>query len=367
MNTNVNIPDIQEKESSPSIYGKIIEDIASHKDLGRRSSLAIGMECGYPQEKVQEAIKMGQLIGGCPGQERYYYFIWKKNGQDYIVCLDTESWSASSLKKIDDLREYSFIRLQKNKIAMANEEKIRWEDFITGESAEITWKLEPGQTPPSNIEDMRIIEDGIVLLDKEYFITKVWFDGRQRQVKLQNEDTYDIEKSMLEMNHKIYVLTDLIIWEYDKDLRVKRAFYESLEKEERVLAMENNHERCYFYTFDAVEEKCYKYSKDGRIDQDKLLTKIYLDLEGYIEIEMQEIMTTKDYRLLDKHIFAKDWQYELPHFSGIKLNFDKGLAALYSQNIFVGVQEIDLQNDTLIKLDLDNSEKAAAIPVTILG
>lgn len=80
-------------------------DIAAHKDSGKRSLLHIGIGCGYPKEKVEETIKICRSIGGCLKQERYYYFFLKKNGQDHIICLDTEDWSADSIKKIDNLQE----------------------------------------------------------------------------------------------------------------------------------------------------------------------------------------------------------------------------------------------------------------------
>ena len=355
----------QERGSRYPMYGRIMADIAAHKNAGKQSSLDIGIECGYPKENVQKTIKICQSIGGCPGQERYYYFFLKKNDQDHIICLDTENWSATSIKKMDDLQEYSCIRSQKNKIAMVNGEKIRWEDLITGEIAEVTWGSETKHAAPPDIQDMLIIEDGVILFDKDNLITKIWPDGRQHQVRLLNEYTYDREGAMMEMDDKIYILTDSMIWEYDKDLTSKRVIYESFEKDEQISGIENNNGRFYFYTSYSYDEKCYKYSKDGKIGKDSLLTKIYLDYDDPIEFTIQEIIMTKDYRLLDSHIFTKDWQSGLPHFSGIRLNLDKGLAAIYSQNIFVGVQEMDPHNDTLLKIDPDNSEGVTTIPVTI--
>lgn len=355
----------QDRGSRYPMYGRIMADIAAHKNAGRQSPLDIGIECGYPKEKVKETIKICQSIGGCPGQERYYYFFLKKDDQDHIICLDTEDWSAASIKKIDDLQGYSCIRLQKNKIAMVNREKIRWEDLITGEIAEVAWGSKTEHTAPPDIQDILMIEDGIILFDKDDLITKIWPDGRQHQVRLLNGYAYDTERSMMEMDDKIYILTDSMIWEYDKNLTSKRVIYESSERDERILGIENNNGRFYFYTFYAYDEKCYKYSKDGKIGQDRLLTKICLDAEDPIEFTIQEIIMTKDYRLLDSHIFTKDWQSGLPHFSGIRLDLDKGLAAIYPQNIFVGVQEMDPHNDTLVKIDPDNSEGLTAIPVTI--
>lgn len=357
---------IQEKQGTDSdnfIHGKIMMDIANHKDFGKKTSLTIGAERGYSEEKVLETIKLCRLIGGCPELQKHYYFILKNNGQDYIISLDAENWRAVSMKKMDDAQEYASIKLQGNMLAMANEEKIRWGNLSTGENAEIPWKLKEIQTSPCDIASMLIIGDGIMCFDNNGSITKVWFDGRQRQVQLMERELYAREKSLFAIDDKIYVLMGSNIWEYDKELKLKRMLYASPYEEERILTVENNNGRFYFYAYAVNDEKCYRCSEDGKIYRDKFLNKIYLDINRDIEFQMQEIMLTKDYRFLDGHVFTKDWQSEAHAFSGVSLDRDKGIAAIYSQNIFMGVQSVDSQNDTLVKLDLDHGKKAVAVPV----
>ncbi len=360
-----NIQEKQETDSEYYIHGRIMMDIASRKNFGGKTSLNIGTECGYPKEKVLETINLCRLIGGCPEQQKYYYFILKNNGQDYIISLDAENWRAVSLKKMEDMQEYTSTKLQGNMLVMANEEKVRWENLSNGENAEILWKLGADRIPPADIASMLIIEDGIVCFDNNCFITKVWFDGRQCQTQLMDGNLSNRDKSLFGIDDRIYVLMGSDIWEYDRDLKLKRRLYAPLYEEERILAVENDNGRFYFYAYAVNDEKCYRCSEEGKIYRDKLFNEIYLDFNNHIEYQMQEIMLTKDYRYLDGHVFTKDWQSEEPSFSGIALDSDKGIAAIYSQNVFIGVQSVDSQNDTLVKLDLDHGKKAAAMPVQI--
>ena len=104
-------------------YEKMMEEIGTHPDFGKRNPVDIGIECGYSEDDVMGMIHFLQGLKGKQemktekgeGREKHYFLLRNHNAaytgffrrkrekkrDCYIVSVDINTWSAERIKGVE--------------------------------------------------------------------------------------------------------------------------------------------------------------------------------------------------------------------------------------------------------------------------
>ena len=120
--------------SKENLYNQIIKEIKEHKDCGKRNPVEIGMECGYEQGDIINALS---LMSAEKDEEKKEHFILN-NGDVIEINLVNRK-----VKKIDKIYDASKAKVNYGILAWQdenNDKKLLWENLYNHEKGEFLLK-----------------------------------------------------------------------------------------------------------------------------------------------------------------------------------------------------------------------------------
>lgn len=290
---------------------KILREIMAHKDFGKKNPLDIGMELGYTQKDIFEALSIQEPENAV--QEQLEYFVLN-NG--YVVSVNLINRKVSLVKKLDKgcnaKIKYGILVWDDSKNGFSiGVKSLFWENLNNGEKGEFTLpeELQQQENPlfriNKSIDRFFVLEDGILIKSSmDYY--KVYYTGEV--IKKELDYFYDAD-AVAEKDHKIYVAPIYRMWCMNSDLSNVESICEYEPDENRtVVGLEKDGDDIFYHVFDASgwwHHYYRKYNVDGeRVQEDPFLTGDFIDAIGYV-VNPKEILTTKNYKAYSNAIYDR--------------------------------------------------------------
>ena len=279
-------------------YMQIIKTIIQQNGADVKNPIDIGVECGYPEDDVINALQYVQKIEDEKDKSGLLYFIVRLLGGSHIVSLNTYDWSVDFVKKIS-YGSSDIAKIQKNILINIDSERhnINWDNLKTGESGKIKMA--------ERIKDAVIVQDGIVVFDGA-IITKAYFNGMRKDIYIQDwcEDAI-----LKDVSGDIYIIGKNSIWRVDKEINKVKKTAEWGDSIIKCIYRNPKGKYCY------VKERSGKYKNytlDGDIEED-VFSKKYIGSAKFIEkdqLNICEIAETKNYYFSGEIIYDKESKKE---------------------------------------------------------
>ncbi|MCF2554381.1 hypothetical protein [Faecalicatena contorta] len=298
--------------SKNSYYNHIIQSIMRQEGAESRNPVDIGIECGYPENDVINALKYVQKMEDEKDKSNLLYFSEGAN----IVSVNTYGWTVEFVKKIKG-GVLSTIKVQKNIVINIDSERqnINWDNLKTGESGKI--KMD------ERIKDAVIVQDGIVVFDGA-IITKAYFNGMRKDIYIQD---WSEDAILKDVSGDIYVIGKNSIWRVDKEINKVKKTAEWGDSIIKCLYRNPKGKYCY------VKERSGKYKNytlDGDVEED-VFSKKYIESAKFYEknqLNICEIAETKNFYFTGEMIYNK------------KTNEEKEISSIHPKfNPFDGFQQ----------------------------
>ena len=299
-------------------YQYILRTILRQDDIENKNPVDVGIECGYSEEDVVEAIRLAYEIER--SKSELLYFIVGSN----VVSLNTFDWSVSVEKKIQ--KWYKIAKVQKgiwviayedlNNRNKSNKWNVEWENLRTEEKGTFHTQDEVG--------DIIVIEDGLVIASGSYSnlqVIRYYFDQRETKIITIDSDKSRTEYALRIENDIVYVVTKNKIW------RIGETFAE-VEKTAnwensiiKAFCTKDCKKTYYIKWWKGDSHPMYKYyTLDGKEEEaifpEKLLRRV---LEGNTaNLYFEEIIETQNYYFLNDYTY--DYIYEKRTGSVTKVN-----------------------------------------------
>ena len=322
-------------------YQNILQKIMKHKDYTKRNPLDIGMELGYTQEDIFEALSIQEIEEDEKEQKEYFVL---QNG--YVVSVNLLNRNVTLVKKIDENSN----AIIKNGILVWDDSKdgysfgvktLFWENLNTGEHGKYVLPEECEQQSrlffriSKDIDRFFVLKDGILIKsNQEYY--KVYYTGKVIKKEL---DYFYKADLVLEKDDYMYIASRYCIWRMSSNLNDVEIISEYSPDENRtIVALEKSDNDIFYHVFDesGLWHHYYrKYNANGeRIQEDRFLSGDYADAIGYV-VNPVEIFTTKNYKVYSNAIY-KTSSGKAVWGSSDNISFISQTVAVYDKDIVLG-------------------------------
>ena len=329
-------------------YMQIVQTILRQEDAETKNPIDVGIECGYPEEDVRDAIEfLKEMEKRRSGTEVVQVIV-----QGQILEINIYDMTVELVEKIKDA---GFNEKVKNNIYVCTTKGksiARWKYLKTGEKGQYKDK--------KPIKDLIIVEQNIVLLLNDK-IVKITETGEQKDLHLEGID--EVAPYMLkEIGENIYIINTHTILRIDKEIENVECIVNCNEFVEAIY-LKNGQELCYIVE-NGGQRKCY--TENGNIDNSMFPKKI---LDNLSRRDVVEFLETKNYYCMgdmrgiskennQEKELGKIVDYTRKMITGLKNelfrlddNYSKSqIVSLYSQDKIIYVKE----DNQIVIMDLKN-------------
>lgn len=254
-------------------YMQIVQTILRQEDAETKNPIDVGIECGYPEEDVREAIELLKDMEKRRDNEVVQVIVHRQ-------ILEVNTYDMT-IKLVEELKDVGFNEKVKNNIYVCTTEGkliARWKYLKTGKKGE----YKSGKP----IIGISIVNQDIILLLKDK-IVKIKETGEQKELCLVglNESKF---YALKEIERHIYIINNHIILRVDNEFENVECIVRSSGV---IVAVYSKNRKDFGYVVeDAGQRKCY--TENGNIDKN-IFSKEALD--NLLRSEVAELVETKNY------------------------------------------------------------------------
>lgn len=315
---------------------EIVKKISMHKDYGKRNPLDIGLELGYSQSEIFEALS---IQGAAKEEEQIIYFLL---GRYKVAAVNLLNRKVSLVKKLDKdceamVKDGILVWANKSELGMGSVSgtdsdvtKINWENLNTGESGVFSIPKQGHLF----FHSVFIVKDGVLIFHYPN-LYKCEFTGNI--IKKVIEFGFDANV-VVQDGDMLYMANMFRVWRMNRDLEDLYTICEySASDNKTISALEKDGDEVYYHIFDESglwNNYYYKYSITGsRVSEDPFFSGSYTNKIGFVANPI-EIVTTKNYKVHRNAIYTRNSSQPV---WGAKdgLTFLESIVSLYEQDILL--------------------------------
>lgn len=324
--------------SKENLYNQIIKEIKEHKDCGKRNPVEIGMECGYEQGDIINALS---LMSAEKDEEKKEHFILN-NGDVIEINLVNRK-----VKKIDKIYDASKAKVNYGILAWQdenNDKKLLWENLYNHEKGEFLLKETKSSEGfmlglggfRSRIDNFFVLKDEIIIESSEK-IYEVKYSGEIKEHRIEYDGIYVVVENekyiCMVSNYRVYVPNK-------KSGKLEKIRNYSADDNKTICGLECDGGEIYYHIYDTSGFSNYyrKYTiENNSVNEDEYLSgKFYDSLPiGFAPMAI-ELINTKNYKLHKNGIYKKGVSKAV-WGSSENLQFINQGKALYDEDIILGI------------------------------